>query len=152
MFHLRYGRPGDEVQVFRIVTSVLAEYGLSTDIETTDSDLKDIKSSYLSRGGIFKVIERDGETIGSYGLYSTTAQSCELRKMYLLPEFRGAGLGQQMMDDAFREARAQGFREMTLETNARAIEAMRLYQRNGFERSTPVHLSVRCDVAMKRSL
>jgi putative acetyltransferase len=86
---LRDYRPGDEADVYRIVKDVLAGYGLTTNPEETDADLRNIHKSYVSGGGAFRILERDGNVIGSYGLYATTRQSCELRKMYLLSGNRG---------------------------------------------------------------
>lgn len=152
MCQLRDYRPGDEDDVFRIVKHVLAEYGLATNPEKTDADLKDIHQSYMLGGGAFRILESNGRTIGTYGLYASTQESCELRKMYLLPEFRGHGFGKKMMEDALRVAKALRFIEMTLETNSRLKEAIELYKTYGFTEFTPSHLSDRCDSAMKRSL
>jgi putative acetyltransferase len=152
MQELRDYRPGDEEDVFRIVKHVLAEYGLTTNPEQTDADLKNIRQSYLLPGGAFRILESAGRTIGSYGLYASTKESCELRKMYLLSEFRGRGLGRMMMEDALRLAKLLGFVEMTLETNSRLKEAIGLYRAYGFAEFNPCHLSDRCDSAMKRIL
>jgi putative acetyltransferase len=152
MHELRDYRPGDEEDVFRIVKHVLAEYGLATNPEKTDADLKDIRQSYILSGGAFRILESDGRTIGSYGLYAITKESCELRKMYLLPEFRGRGLGKMMMGDALGAAKLLGFIEMTLETNSRLKEAIGLYRAYGFTEFIPCHLSDRCDSAMKKIL
>jgi putative acetyltransferase len=152
MCALRDYRPGDEGIVFLIVKHVLAGYGLSTNTEATDADLRDIHASYLSGGGTFRILECDGHVAGSYGLFPTTHQSCELRKMYLLPEFKGRGLGTMMMEDALRVARKMGFAEMTLETNSCLKEALGLYRKYGFTEYTPSHLSDRCDLAMKKAL
>jgi putative acetyltransferase len=152
MFQLRDYKPGDEEDVYRILKHVLAEYGLATDPEKTDADLNDIRHFYLRGGGAFRILESDGRTIGCYGLYASTRESCELRKMYLLSEFRGHGFGKKMMDDALRVARALGFIEMTLETNSRLKKAIRLYKAYGFPEFTPSHLSGRCDSAMKKAL
>lgn len=152
MGELRDYRPGDEEDVFRIVKRVLSEYGLATNPEKTDADLKDIRKSYILRGGAFRILESDGRTIGSYGLHADTKESCELRKMYLLSEFRGRGLGKKMMEDALRLAKTLGFIEMTLETNSRLKEALGLYRAYGFTEFIPPHLSDRCDSAMKRIL
>jgi putative acetyltransferase len=152
MCQLRDYRPGDEEDVFRIVKHVLAEYGLATNPEKTDADLKDIHRSYILGGGAFRILESDGRPIGSYGLYASTQESCELRKMYLLPEFRGRGLGRRMMEDALCVAKGLKFIEMTLETNSRLKEAIGLYKSYGFTEFILDHLSDRCDSAMKKTL
>jgi putative acetyltransferase len=152
MCRLRDYKPGDEEDVYRIVQQVLAEYGLAADPEKTDADLTDIHQSYLRGGGAFRILECKSRVIGSYGLYASTRASCELRKMYLLPEFRGHGLGKKIMEDALRLATLLGFIEMTLETNSRLREAIGLYKAYGFTQFTPGHLSARCDSAMKKAL
>lgn len=152
MCELRDYSPGDEGDVFRIVKEVLAGYGLSTNPKETDADLRDIQASYLSEGGAFRILECDGRIAGSYGLYPTTRQTCELRKMYLLPKLKGRGLGKKMMADALRMAKDMGFVEMTLETNSCLKEALGLYRKYGFTEFTPSHLSDRCDLAMRRVL
>jgi len=152
MCQLRDYRPGDEADVFRIVKSVLAEYGLAANPEKTDADLKDIRQSYMAGGGAFRILEADGRPVGSYGLHAGTRASCELRKMYLLPGFRGQGLGRRLLEDALRTAKALGFSEVTLETNSRLKEAIGLYRAYGFTEFIPPHMSDRCDLAMKRTL
>lgn len=72
--------------------------------------------------------------------------------MYLSKAFRGQGLGKQLLEDAFIEARKLGYQEMVLETNQVLKEAIGLYQKYGFEFFQSDHLSDRCDVAMRRSL
>lgn len=152
MCTLRDYKAGDEAVVYQIVSQVLAEYGLSANPGATDSDLSDVHKYYISGGGVFRVLCAGGRLIGSYGLYPASASSCELRKMYLLPEFRGRGLGRKMMDDAIGKARALGFGEMILETNSCLKEARALYRKYGFAEFVPHHLSDRCDMAMKRML
>lgn len=152
MCEIRDYSPGDEEDVFRIVKEVLAGYGLSTNPKETDADLRDIQASYLSEGGAFRILECDGQIAGSYGLFPTSLQTCELRKMYLLPKLKGRGLGKKMMEDALRIAKDLGFVEMTLETNSCLKEALGLYKKFGFMEFTPSHLSDRCDLAMKRVL
>lgn len=149
---LRDSKSGDEDKVLDLVRVVLAEYGLKTNPAATDKDLCDIRSEYSARGGIFRILEAEGNIIGTYGLYRLSDSVCELRKMYLLPEHHGQGLGRKMMDDALFQARRLGFDEMILETNSVLKSARRLYEKYGFEPYEPDHLSDRCDSAMKKRL
>jgi len=136
-----------------LVYAVLGEYGLQPDPECTDADLKDIEQSYLRRGGAFYVLEQDeGSIMGSYGLYPLEAGLCELRKMYLHRDYRGRGHGRRMLEDALTKARQLGFQRITLETASVLTEAIRLYERYGFQPYQPDHLSRRCDQAYLLSL
>ncbi|MCP4456212.1 MAG: GNAT family N-acetyltransferase [Planctomycetes bacterium] len=150
---LRDSRSGDETIVLDLVETVLAEYGLKANPRATDRDLSDIKAAYHDRGGVFRILEADdGRLIGSYGLYRISEDVCELRKMYLLPEYHGQGHGRKMMLDAFAQAKLLGFDEMVLETNSVLQNARKLYEKCGFRSYRPSHLSDRCDSAMRKSL
>ena len=124
---LRDYKQGDEVAVFRIVKDVLATYNLHANPAATDKDLSDISKSYIKSGGIFRIVEVDGEIVGSYGLYPLSNKVCELRKMYLLPSYQGHGIGKILMDEALDLAREKGFEEIVLETNSVLTRARRLY-------------------------
>ena len=149
---LRDSRSGDETDVLNLVETVLADYGLKTNPRATDKDLNDIKAAYHDRGGIFRILEADGRLIGSYGLYRVSKEVCELRKMYLLPEYHGQGQGRKMMNDAFAQAQLLGFNEMVLETNSVLHNAQKLYEKYGFKSYRSSHLSDRCDSAMRKQL
>ncbi len=147
----RRANRNDEPGILEMVKRVLAGYGLSVNPAVTDLDISDLERHYFNNGGYFAVID-DGGIIGSYGIYRLGADTCELRKMYLLPEFHGRGIGKIMMEDAIKRAVSLGYSEMFLETNLRLDRAIRLYERFGFLEYRPAHFSDRCDFAMRRRL
>jgi putative acetyltransferase len=131
-----------------LVYTVLEEYGLEPDPESTDADLRDIEQSYFVQGGTFQVlVEENGSIVGAYGLYRLGGHTCELRKMYLHRDCRGKGLGKRLLDDALAKARELGFGRVVLETASVLREAIALYERYGFTPYRPDHLSARCDQA-----
>jgi len=145
---LRTANNEDCEKVTSLVYGILTEYGLKPDPDSTDTDIKDIESSYFERGGLFFVLEeKDGSIIGAYGLYPFDGQTCELRKMYLQKEYRGRGLGRMLLEDALSQARGLGFRRIVLETASVLTEAIVLYKSYGFVEYTPEHMSSRCDKA-----
>lgn len=141
---------GDEVR--RVVTSVLREYGLSPDCGGIDADLEDIHGSYIGRGGMFRVIEGGGAVVGCGGLYPLGGNEAEIRKMYLLPDARGQGLGRKLLQQLLDDAKARGFRRVTLETASVLKEAIRLYQSFGFRKVQRQHFASRCDQAFALDL
>ncbi|TNE44281.1 MAG: GNAT family N-acetyltransferase [Deltaproteobacteria bacterium] len=147
-FVLRPATREDGPAVMALVSTVLQEYGLKTDPQSTDADLADIEASYLEPGGWFQVVVGpSGDIVGSVGLFLEDSESCELRKMYLLPQARGVGLGRELLDQALEQARQSGFRRVTLETAKVLKEAIAMYERYGFQPYRPEHLSSRCDGA-----
>ena len=139
----------DTADIRRVVFSVLMEYGLETEPCGLDADLDDVEKTYIEPGGMFEVVEtEDGRIVGTVGLFPKADGICELRKMYLLREARGQGLGKRMMDRVLEFARGHGFRRIELETAGVLVEAKALYERYGFRPIEGQHLSSRCDEAL----
>jgi ribosomal protein S18 acetylase RimI-like enzyme len=61
----------------------------------------------------------------------------EIKRMYVRPAFRGLGLGKLMLEHLADHARRRGVHVLRLETGIHQVEAIRLYQRFGFERIRP---------------
>jgi putative acetyltransferase len=147
-FVFRDARRDDSRAVFGIVDSVLREYGLQSDPRGTDADLADLEASYQQRAGVFRVIESSDKTIvGCGGLFPVDSGTVELRKMYLLAEARGRGLGKKLLAELLDEARRLGYKRVVLETNSVLKEAIGLYRKFGFEPVARAHRARRCDQA-----
>ena len=145
---VRTATNADAQRVREIVFTVLAEYGLTEDPGGVDSDLDDIEASYIRAGGVFEVVEaEDGRIVGTLGLHPEGNGVCELRKMYLLREARGRGIGRELMDRTLTHARRLGFRRIELETATPLVEAIALYKRYGFRPIRSDRLCSRCDQA-----
>ncbi len=146
---IRLATNSDKEQIQNIVFGVLSEYGLSSDPEHTDADLNDIEANYFARGGTFVVVENEqNKIVGTAGLYYLREGVCELRKMYLLSETRGKGIGKKLLDYLLNQASKLGFHRVELETASVLTEAIRLYTFYGFRpMQCGEHLSSRCDQA-----
>lgn len=147
--NIRLATNNDIEEIKNLVFSVFSEYGLKNDPEGTDSDLNDIEKYYLANGGTFVVVENDqGKIVGTGGLFMLRHGVCELRKMYLLKETRGQGLGKRLIEYFLDLAPKLGFQRIELETASVLVEAINLYKRYGFR---PIecggHLASRCDQA-----
>jgi putative acetyltransferase len=123
--------------VRRIFLGVLDEFDLGASHVGADADLDDIHGNYVAGGGAFDVMVDDrGCVVGCAAVYAHSREVCELRKMHLLPEFRGQGLGRELLDRMVQTARALGFNQMVLETADILTGAIKLYRTYGFR---PVH-------------
>jgi putative acetyltransferase len=146
--HLRFrtATNKDREQVQSLVFGVLAEFDLKPDPDATDADLQDIEANYITRGGVFDVIEdENGKLVGTFGLYPLDANTCELRKMYLVPAVRGQGLGKYVLRKAVERAKEMGFKEMVLETSSKLVAAIQLYRQFGLQQIQIKHVTPRAD-------
>ncbi|MHC5111066.1 MAG: GNAT family N-acetyltransferase [Planctomycetota bacterium] len=144
----RLAENADAGAIRALVHAVQAEFDLLNQHSDVDSDLTDIESHYMSRGGWFEVIEDgDGVIVGSWGIQHKSTDVCELRKMFLLPQFRGNGMGRNMLQRAIDRARASGYRRIELETATVLERAIRLYLQHGFVEITANSGPSACDRA-----
>lgn len=130
--------PADDAQMAAIIRTVMPEFGASgCGFAINDPEVDWMSRAYSAPRSAYFVLRRDGRVIGGGGvapLEGGDPDTCELRKMYFLPEARGLGAGAAMMERCLEAARAFGFRRCYLETLTGMDAAMRLYERSGFRR------------------
>lgn len=64
---------------------------------------------------------------------------CEMKRMFVLPEYRGLGIGYNLAARLIQGAKKSGYELMRLDTSFRQLEAIRLYEKLGFRRSAPYY-------------
>nr|WP_155999462.1 GNAT family N-acetyltransferase [Streptomonospora sp. PA3] len=75
-----------------------------------------------------------GEVVGCGGLRRLDEHTFELKRMYVVPAWRGRRIGQALLHALEEAGRRRGARRMRLETGVAQPEAMRLYERCGYRR------------------
>jgi GNAT superfamily N-acetyltransferase len=85
----------------------------------------------------FFVIRAGGVPAGCGGIKLFGAEYGEIKRMFVRPDFRGAGLGKLMLDHLAAYAKAHGVGVLRLETGIHQHAAIRLYEREGFQRIPP---------------
>lgn len=124
----------DGLAAWRVVKAVFDEYGFILDAMDYDLDLRDIPGQYLRRGGQFWVAEVDGEVVGTVGVRPSAPDVAELRRLYLLAERRGLGLGRRLIEIVIDWARSHGYPTVELWSDVLFERAHVLYEAAGFER------------------
>ena len=128
--------PSDNGQIAAIIRTVMPEFGANgAGFAIHDQEVDNMFSSYSRPRCSYFVCEVEGRIIGGGGiapLEGGDENTCELKKMYFLPEARGKGLGQQVLQRCLIAAKDKGFRYCYLETFNTMKDAMKLYAKNGF--------------------
>lgn len=144
---IRLATNADCAAVQKLVFGVLRDYDLPLDPEGTDTDIADIETHYLKRGGVFEILEDErGNLLGTIGLYPLDADTIELRKMYFDKKLRGRGFGKKMLERMIEKSRELGYKKIYLETATVLKEAAHLYEKYGFKPTEEKH-TPRCDAA-----
>lgn len=87
---------------------------------------------YAPPGGDLWLVRVDGEAAGCVAIRRLGAETCEMKRMFVLPRFQGRGLGVALIDAALEGARRRGCRRMVLDTHPWMLAAQVLYARAGF--------------------
>lgn len=87
--------------------------------------------------GAFLIASKDGTPIGCGAVRRIEERTGEIKRMYVVPEERGRGVGRALFDALEAEARALGLSRLVLETGVRQQEAIALYERAGFSDTAP---------------
>jgi putative acetyltransferase len=112
-FSIRPISAADDVAVAAIIRAVMPEFGADgAGFAIHDPEVAAMSAAYDRPGAAYFVVESAGRVLGSGGiapLDGGPADTCELRKMYFMPELRGQGAGAALMDVCLEKARERGF-------------------------------------------
>ena len=91
-------------------------------------------SMFVEPHGVFLVVRDESGAIGCGGIARFDESRGEVKRMYVVPEARGRGLGRRLLDELEGHARRLGYASVVLETGARQEQAVGLYESSGYER------------------
>lgn len=124
----------DNARVEFVIRSCLIEFGANHEgTAWADKNLGNFSNVYNSEGNAYFVALVDDIVVAGSGIGHLTDDICELQKMYCLPEYRGLGISQKLMDECLTYAKKY-YKKCYLETLDNMTRAIKFYERNGFQR------------------
>ena len=82
--------------------------------------------------GVFVLVVSDGKPVGCGGVQSLEPTLGEIKRMWVLGSWRGAGLGWRLLGHLEARARGLGHVAVRLDTNQALTEAIAMYYRAGY--------------------
>jgi putative acetyltransferase len=134
-------RAGSESEV-EAVRALWAEYWesqrLPADFQNFSAERMSLPGVYTPPGGLLLFALVDGEPAGTAAFRPLLdAQTCEAKRLFVRPRYRGMSVGRALLEKLIEEARAVGYRAMYGDTLPSMAPALRMYQEAGFAEVPP---------------
>jgi putative acetyltransferase len=129
---------------------------LDTDLRERDGDEHAFYAQFNKIAAIRHVVVCyvDEKAIGCGAFKKYDEKKVEIKRMFVLPQYRGHGIALKILNELELWAAELNFREYILETGKKQPEAIRLYQKAGYiaTESYGQYLNVENSVCMKKSI
>lgn len=137
---LGYDTPGAVRELFTEYTQMLVahdpHFQVYLDLQHYDAEVVDLTQKYGLPDGRLYIAWCDGQPAGCIALRRLGDTTCELKRLYVRPAFRGRGIAGVMMQRILDDARAIGYTVMLLDTLPFLTSAIKMYRaRSGFTTS-----------------
>ena len=108
--------------------------GFSLCFQNFDEELAELPGDYAPPEGRLLLAEYKGRLAGCVALHKLESGICEMKRLYLRPQFRGKGLGRILADRIIAEGRHIGYKRMRLDTVGPLMkDAVAMYRKLGFQ-------------------
>ncbi len=135
---LQAATPAQVAQARELFLEYAKSLGFSLCFQNFDQELAGLPGDYAPPSGRLLLAELQGELAGCVALHRFEPDTCEMKRLYLRPKFRGKGLGRRLAETIIAEARKIGYRRMRLDTVGPVMEdAVAMYRKLGFREIAP---------------
>jgi len=107
--------------------------GFSLCFQGFDQELAALPGDYVPPRGRLLLAFVEAAPAGCVALHQLEPAICEMKRLYVRPQFRGLRIGHSLVDLVLAEARAIGYSKMRLDTVEPIMrDAVRMYRALGF--------------------
>lgn len=138
-------------QVRALIVEYVRRFGRDLAFQNLDDELVDLASKYAPpRGRLLVAVDDAGNVFGCVAYHCLGDGRCEMKRLYVRPDHRGAHAGRALAGAIISLAREDGYREMVLDTVLSLSSALALYRSLGFEECEPYYHNPFEDVVYMR--
>ena len=138
MINLVKAHTAEQIGIVRELFQEYAEsLGFDLCFQDFERELAELPGEYAPPSGRLLLAMYGEEVAGCVGLRRFAEGVCEMKRLYVRPEFRGKRIGRALAVATIEEARKIGYQSMKLDTIASMTEAIVLYKTLGFTETEP---------------
>ena len=128
-------------QVRELFGEYVAWLGINLCFQNYDKEVADLPGDYAPPSGrLLLALADGGEAAGCAALRDLGDGVCEMKRLFVRPDFRGQRLGWQMAEMILAEARAIGYEHIRLDTLPGKMDrAITMYRTLGFKDIAPYY-------------
>lgn len=138
----------------RLFREYVESLDFALDFQDVEAELEALPGPYAAPDGAILLAEVSNAAVGVVAVQPLDEDGvCEMKRLYVVPNHRGRGVGRALGEAILDTARALGYDTMRLDTVASMEPARALYRSLGFEKRSPYYHNPLDDVVyMERSL
>jgi putative acetyltransferase len=124
--------PEDRAPIARLMRDYVEALEVDISFQDFESEYASLPGKYERPEGVVLLAWAADEAVGIVTYRPLERRICEMKRLYVLPPFRGAGLGRLLVEELVRDARSHGYRRMVLDTLPSMRPAQAVYSAMGF--------------------
>ena len=134
MFNLRQVTSEEDIgETRQLFDEYVTWLGVNLCFQNYDKEVAELPGDYVPPDGRLFLASRDDEVEGCIALRKLEDGVCEMKRLFVRPQFRGAGLGRVLAERIIDEARTIGYQRMRLDTlPGKMDQAIAMYRTLGF--------------------
>ena len=106
--------------------------------QSFDKELAGLPGDYAPPDGRLLLATFEGQAAGCVALHKIENDVCEMKRLYVRPQFRGKGLGKALAERIIHEAGEIGYKKLRLDTVEPVMRtAVAMYRALGFQEIDP---------------
>lgn len=147
--------PVETDEDLEVVKALLEEYVASwfesdgdvhiKEVEAHKQQLNDLAEYFGPPDGCLLIAKYNEKSAGCVALRKLSDETCEMKRLYVSPNFRGLKIGRNLANAVIEQARKIGYRYMRIHTITELKEANMLYESLGFIHIAPYECTPRED-------